>query len=221
MSKVTQLDAQIMDLERMGPNISPYEKAKLDILKERKTLLAAEGFEVKKTVKPNFKAPRSTVPKLRPARPSKTHLRSSNIPGQSKISSVEVAEEDSSHGLTTDVREKNIKGQEMSVCETEQRERRKVTDKKYYEKKTQMQLMKKNENEELKAKLEELVSVKKEKIDRKIKLVQNMKCDIKRIQMTKREVLDKVVEIDLELMVVKEQYKSIHKMHRYCGRDDS
>ena len=54
MKKVTQLDYQIMILERMGPNISSIEKNKLRNLKEQKKILAEEGIELKGTVVPRF-----------------------------------------------------------------------------------------------------------------------------------------------------------------------
>ena len=54
MKKVTQLEYQIMILERMGPNISSIERNKLRNLKEQKKIMAEQGIELKGTVVPRF-----------------------------------------------------------------------------------------------------------------------------------------------------------------------
>ena len=47
MKKITRLDFQIINLEKMGSNISPMEKCKLDNLREQKCFMQENGIVLK------------------------------------------------------------------------------------------------------------------------------------------------------------------------------
>ena len=293
MKKITQIDYQIILLEKMGPNISAFEKCKLESLKEQKCLMATHGIELKATVVPKF-------PK-KPLINSKTSCLKSNELGIHE----DVTQEDGiEKGVLKDVNKVSIdtnnskekgdlirkksknSGQgvsspylmfqkherellnkkdpkakldlqtlrqtwsKMSVIEKavykekvqlakdelgedfrrkikanalsaeEKKRRRKAADKKYREKMSQHQSEKKEEDSSLTEKLKEIILIKEKKLDQMLKYVGNLKSEVLEAQKKKKEVQEKFVEKDVEGMVLKEQFKALHKIHKACGKDD-
>lgn len=274
MKKVTQLDYQIMILERMGPNISSIEKNKLRNLKEQKKILAEEGIELKGTVVPRFppgfhnkRIPEYVINSVEETdemedaeevqvEHSQT-VEKKNSSGQGVASSyvmfVQVEREklvskDPDAKLDQNVLQqtwRNMSGEEKklysdmvrkkkeevgenfrkdikknSFSEEDKKARKKVADKAYRERKYKSLDVKKKEEDSLKAKLEEMVAQKSGKAEEMTKCVINLKSEFLKIQKMKKEVIERVVVKDVEMMVLKEQFKAIHKIHKGCAKDD-
>ena len=274
MKKVTQLDYQIMILERMGPNISSIEKNKLRNLKEQKKILAEEGIESKGTVVPRFppgfhnkRIPEYVINSVEETdemedaeevqvEHSQT-VEKKNSSGQGVANSyvmfVQVEREklvskDPDAKLDQNVLQqtwRNMSGEEKklysdmvrkkkeevgenfrkdikknSFSEEDKKARKKVADKAYRERKYKSLDVKKKEEDSLKAKLEEMVAQKSGKAEEMTKCVINLKSEFLKIQKMKKEVIERVVVKDVEMMVLKEQFKAIHKIHKGCAKDD-
>ena len=114
---------------------------------------------------------------------------------------------------------KEFKIKSLSV--TEKKLRRKTADKKYRESRSQEQSVKKEEEDSLKERLKEVIIRKEEELDQMVNYVDNLKSEIGNIQKKKKEAIDKVVEKDVEIVVMKEQYKALHKIHKSCNKEDA
>ena len=113
---------------------------------------------------------------------------------------------------------KDIKSNSLS--EKEKKVRRKVADKAYRERRKEDLDVKKKAEDLLKAKLEEIVVEKSGKAKKMTKYVNNLKSEILQIQKMKKEVIERVVVKDVEIVVLKEQFKAIHKIHKGCAKYD-
>jgi Glu-tRNA(Gln) amidotransferase subunit E-like FAD-binding protein len=106
------------------------------------------------------------------------------------------------------------------LSKIDKKARKKVADKQYRERRSKDQEVKKKEEDSLKEKLEEIVVAKTEKAEQMSKYVENLKYEMHKIQKLKKEAIEKVIEKDVELMVLKEQFKALHKIHKSCAKDD-
>lgn len=283
MKKVTQLEYQIMILERMGPNISSIERNKLRNLKEQKKIMAEQGIELKGTVVPRF--PRGSFDIRAGFRSEcvtnsvEEALRGGNEENEDAEEEAQVAnskteekKNSSGQGVSSSyvmflqvereklmvkdpgakldlddlqkswknmgVEEKKVYSdmvrkkmedvgenfrkdiKEKSLSKKEKKARKKVADKEYRERKNKILQVKKKEEDTMKAKLEEIVVGKSGRAAEMSKYVNNLKSEILKTQKMKKEVVERVVVKDVEIMVLKEQFKALHKIHKGCAKDD-
>jgi len=281
MKKVTQIDYQIVLLERMGPNMSAIEKIKLDNLKEQKAFMAEKGIEMKGTVVPRFPPGTDGIRKgrfqhvadsledvTRDKNKDVEEAENENADVDNTSTQVKKSIKSRGQGVSSpyllfvqnerlklnskdpkaklnkeylqqtwkdmNVREKmvfndlfrkkkedigekfrqDIKSKALS--EIDKKARRKIADKEYRERRSKDLEVKKQEEDSLKEKLKEIIMVKTEKAEQMSKYVENLKYEMQKIQKLKRDLIEKVVEKDVELIVLKEQFKALHKIHKSC-----
>ena len=295
MKKITQLDFQIINLEKMGPKISPLEKCKLDNLREQKCFMKENGIVLKPTMKPfqNVKSRGSRKQqvgheiaetsklvsnvKTKPAplevdnqvsekedevskngtqmefqvesrlkknkgkvgvggssafimfvHYEREQLIMKNPKDKLDLPSVRLAWSKMSESektvfqdmakLQKDKRNEELQSdiQSKTLSATEKKMRKKIADKKYRKRKGEEQSVKKVEDDSLKERLKEIILRKEEELQQMVNVVENLNSDIRNVQKKKQETVEKVVAKDVEILVMKEQYKALHKIHKSC-----
>ena len=107
-----------------------------------------------------------------------------------------------------------------SKSDEEKKERKAAADKKYREKMIEARTNYRTEQETLLEKMLELIIFKKGKMKDLQLFVKNIRDDITETQKKKIVAIESMVEKDTELMVLKEQFKVLHKIHKKCARSD-
>jgi len=116
-------------------------------------------------------------------------------------------------GLGSDYR-KNIKENALSTAEKKQS--RSMTNRKHHEKLKKERELKIKEGDALVKDFEDIVSLKETKLKEMIVYVEGLKLDVVKTQTLNKEVAISVAEKDTGCLVVKEQYKALHKIHKNC-----
>ena len=114
---------------------------------------------------------------------------------------------------------KNIRNNKLS--DVDKRLRKIEANKKYKEKIRKEKSVDEEEQESLKVKMEEMKTSKIEKLDRLKIYVENLKSEVLKTQQIKKENIEQTVAKDLELILLKEQFKLLHKMHKKCAKDEN
>ena len=77
--------------------------------------------------------------------------------------------------------------------------------------------MKAKEEKALKAKMKEIIASKERKLSENITYVGSLKVDVQKIEDLNKDAVQSLVQKDLEILVLKEQYKNLHRLHKTCG----
>eukprot|EP00092_Neocalanus_flemingeri_P036390 GFUD01039621.1.p1 GENE.GFUD01039621.1~~GFUD01039621.1.p1 ORF type:complete len:314 (+),score=99.02 GFUD01039621.1:54-995(+) len=108
----------------------------------------------------------------------------------------------------------NITMQRMSS--EERKLKKKERDKLSRNNKKQASMIKTEEENALKERLEEIIIAKEKKLAELVTYVENLKLDNAEYQKMNHGVGVSVVEKDIELSIIKEHYKNLHKIHKSC-----
>ena len=109
---------------------------------------------------------------------------------------------------------KDIKANGLN--EIEKQANRKETNKKYYKSIKENKLMKSEEDDEFTVKMKVILIAKENKLGDMMTYVESLKDEVEMTQRLNREVSLSVIEKDVETLVLKEQYKTLHKIHKSC-----
>ena len=88
---------------------------------------------------------------------------------------------------------------------------------KYRRSKKEVIVLKVKDDETLKEKMEEIIVAKENKLSEVITYVGGLEDEVLNLQKMNKEAVQSVVVKDLEILVLKEQYKNLHKLHKNCG----
>ena len=77
-------------------------------------------------------------------------------------------------------------------------------------------LMKSEEDDEFTVKMKVILTAKENKLGDMITYLDCLKDEVEMTQRLNREVSLSVIEKDVETLVLKEQYKTLHKIHKSC-----
>ena len=108
-----------------------------------------------------------------------------------------------------------------TLSEIEKKLRKKKADKQYKQKlkeESKENIKKLNTLEEM---LKEITSSKEAKLEMSRKNVEKLKSDLGKTQTSRKEAVVRLVDKDMELVVLKEKYKTLHKIHKTCGKGDA
>ena len=105
------------------------------------------------------------------------------------------------------------------LTEVEKRRRKAEADKKYKDKVRKEKSEEQKEQGSVKVKIEEMLSSKLEKMDQLKNYMENLECEVQKTQKMKKDNIEQIVTKDLELMVLKEKFKVLHKVHKKCAKD--
>ena len=112
---------------------------------------------------------------------------------------------------------KDIRKNTLSM--SERNERRKEANLKYYQSKKRDKDSGDSENETITKKLKEFVDNKETKLRNLVTFVEGLKSQVEKTKKLNKEVSLAVVEKDVEILVLKEKYKALHKLHSYCKKN--
>ena len=104
-----------------------------------------------------------------------------------------------------------------SLSDIEKKKRKKETDMKYRRTKKEAIVLKVKDDKTVKEKMEEIIVGKENKLSEVMTYVGGLKEEVLNLQKMNKEAVQSVVEKDLEILVLKEQYKNLHKLHKNCG----
>jgi len=99
---------------------------------------------------------------------------------------------------------------------TEKKERKRLADKNYKERKKIEMKRKREEEISLLKKMNTMVNGKADKIAHLKSEIEQLKGESLKLQETKKSLAAELVEKDLELLLIKEKYKALHKIHKSC-----
>ena len=105
------------------------------------------------------------------------------------------------------------------LTEVEKKRRKAEADKKYKDNVRKEKSEEQKEQGSVKVKIEEMLSSKLEEMDQLKNYMENVKCEIQNTQKMKKDNIEQIVIKDLELMVLKEKFKVLHKVHKKCAKD--
>ena len=104
-----------------------------------------------------------------------------------------------------------------SLSDVEKKRRKKENDLKCRSIKKEATDMKVKDEKALIAKMKEVIASKESKLSENITYVECLRVDVQKIEDLNKGAVQSVVEKDLEILVLKEHYKNLHKLHKTCG----
>ena len=108
---------------------------------------------------------------------------------------------------------------ENTLSMTERNERRKETNLKHYQSRKKDEESKSSENETIAKKLKEFVVTKETKLRHLTTFVESLKSQVEKNKELNKETSVAVMEKDVEILVLKEKYKALHKLHSSCKKN--
>ena len=111
------------------------------------------------------------------------------------------------------------KSSKAAISSQERRARRAVADKKYKEKLKVKNTLEKEDGSAVRVKLEQMISSKKEKVDKVLHSIESLKDEISDVKENIKSTANELVKKDIELTCLKEQYKLLHKLHKACNNN--
>ena len=114
-----------------------------------------------------------------------------------------------------DIRERSSL-EKVAVSSEEKRKRKAIVDKKYRDKKKNSNALDKEDSKLVKTKLEQIISIKKEKIASTTLAIESLQKEVHELKENLKSSANNLVKKDIELTCLKEQYKVLHKLHKTC-----
>ena len=109
---------------------------------------------------------------------------------------------------------KDIK--DKSLGDVEKKERKAEHNRKYQECMKKKNVLKTQEDDVLEEEVKVIVSAKENKLSEMIEYVERLKTEVVKTQKLNKEIAQSVAEKEVGCLVVKEQFKALHKVHKNC-----